>query len=347
METAVARGRSATEAEAVPAAPPSSWLFYWGCLLALLAVELVVLAPPFDTAADLGASWQGHMLFMLQHGFRPAFITGFIAAAFFGWPVFIDELHQTSEQPRTGGSARWLMLHLALIVPLVIGSLAKRPGRLTSVAGGEVWVLGWAMLGFGALITLVLAALPIRFWKRWLNRSRGLISCAAVIGWASYLLGTWAETLLGSLQRSTFALTVLLLQAVGLAVQADPAQHLIATRGFVVRIAPVCSGIEGIGLVTVFLAVYLWLYRNELRFTQVLVLLPAGMFGIWLLNGLRIAALVLIGNWAPEAAVRGFHSVAGWLFFNAVACVLVWTSRRFRWFRMSGTGRIGLNPAPG
>jgi exosortase E/protease (VPEID-CTERM system) len=310
-------------------------------------VELVALAPPFDTAADLGANWQGHMLFLLQHGFRPAFITGFIAAIFFGWPVLIDELRQTSEQLRTGGSARWLMLHIALIVPLVFGSLAKRPGRLTSVAGGEVWVLGWAALGSGALITLALAALPIRFWKRWLNRSRARISCAIAIGWAAYLFGTTAETLLSSLQRSTFALTVLLLQAVGLAVQADPAQHLIATRGFAVRIAPICSGIEGIGLVTVFLAVYLWLYRDELRFPQVLVLLPAGMFGIWLLNGFRIAALVLIGNWAPEAAVRGFHSVAGWLFFNAMACLLVWTSRRFQWFRMYRSGRAQLNPALG
>jgi exosortase/archaeosortase family protein len=56
---------------------------------------------------------------------------------------------------------------------------------------------------------------------------------------------------------------------------------------------------------------------------------------IWLLNGLRITALVLIGDRAPEAAVRGFHSVAGWLLFNGAIFSLVAVSWRMDFFRCS------------
>jgi exosortase/archaeosortase family protein len=110
---------------------------------------------------------------------------------------------------------------------------------------------------------------------------------------------------------------------------------MVSTPSFAVHIAPACSGIEGIGLVSVFLAVYLWVYRRDLRFPQAYVLLPIGMLTIWLLNAVRIALLVLIGGWAPEAAVKGFHSVAGWLFFNAAVCGLAAASWRFKFFRPS------------
>ncbi len=44
-----------------------------------------------------------------------------------------------------------------------------------------------------------------------------------------------------------------------------------------------------------------------------------GLPGV-VLNSARIAALVLIGNaGAPDIALRGFHSQAGWIAFNAVA----------------------------
>jgi exosortase E/protease (VPEID-CTERM system) len=50
------------------------------------------------------------------------------------------------------------------------------------------------------------------------------------------------------------------------------------------------------------------------------------------LNALRIAALMLIGYAGfPDVASFGFHSQAGWIAFNVVACGLAFFSRRSAW----------------
>src|SRR5208283_2871860 len=51
---------------------------------------------------------------------------------------------------------------------------------------------------------------------------------------------------------------------------------------------------------------------------------------------LRVAALMLIGaSGFPAVAVYGFHSQAGWIAFIAVACALVYFSRRSAWLNRS------------
>jgi len=76
------------------------------------------------------------------------------------------------------------------------------------------------------------------------------------------------------------------------------------------------------------------------------VLLPLGALTIWIVNALRIVALIVIGTsgW-PAVARGGFHSQAGWLAFNAVALGFVAVTMRGRYFRKtmapaveSGTG---------
>jgi exosortase E/protease (VPEID-CTERM system) len=321
------------------------WLPYRICLLTLLIVELACLAPPFDTSIDLARRWPGSVLFTVQHGLRPSFITGLVALALFAWPPLTDELRQFQDAPGDRKTAlKWLMVHGVVIIPLVIGSALKRPGRIGSTAEGVVWVSGWFTLGAAALISLVLALLPIRFWRTWLKRRRNALLSAASVGVAAYLLGSWCQSLWVFLQRGTFAVVVLLLEWVGLVVQVDPAQSVISTTKFAVEVGPLCSGIEGIGLVAVCLSVYLWLYRAELRFPQAWLLLPLGILSIWFLNGVRIAALVVIGEWAPDVAVSGFHSVAGWLFFNLVVGCLIWAGQRFQLFRRSDS-RIGPSSA--
>lgn len=66
---------------------------------------------------------------------------------------------------------------------------------------------------------------------------------------------------------------------------------------------------------------------------QALLLLPAGVIALFVLNSARIAALVWIGDHgAPEVAAGGFHSQAGWLSFNAVAIGICVAAGRIRWF---------------
>jgi exosortase E/protease (VPEID-CTERM system) len=94
-----------------------------------------------------------------------------------------------------------------------------------------------------------------------------------------------------------------------------------------IEIAAPCSGYEGLALVTVFVAVYLWLFRQRLVFPRALWLLPAGLLAMWAANVLRIAALVVVGtSISPQIAVQGFHSQAGWIAFTAIALGLIWVS---------------------
>src|SRR5262249_32526433 len=133
-------------------------------LFILLVLELVFLTPPFDTSIDLAGSGQGRLLFTIQHALRPTIITAAIAFIFLNWPELRNELGELHEEPGDRAvAAKWLMVHFVLLVPLVYGSLAKSPGRLSSLLNGETWLFGWIILGSAALAALGLAALPLRF----------------------------------------------------------------------------------------------------------------------------------------------------------------------------------------
>jgi exosortase/archaeosortase family protein len=86
----------------------------------------------------------------------------------------------------------------------------------------------------------------------------------------------------------------------------------IGTPRFQVEVAPECSGLEGIGLMLAFGVTWIVLFREQCRFPQVFLPLPAGAVLIFLLNSVRITALILIGNAGAERiALGGFHSQAG------------------------------------
>jgi exosortase E/protease (VPEID-CTERM system) len=128
----------------------------------------------------------------------------------------------------------------------------------------------------------------------------------------------------------------------------DPHTFTIGTRLFSVQVAPDCSGYEGIGLVVVFVAIQLWLWRARLRFPRAFLLLPIGMVAVWLANAIRIAALVEVGaHWSPDIAVGGFHSYGGVLLFIAVALGTTAAAHRSTFFDTSvnPSGALGANPA--
>jgi exosortase E/protease (VPEID-CTERM system) len=115
-----------------------------------------------------------------------------------------------------------------------------------------------------------------------------------------------------------------------------PEAFLLGTASFQVEITYACSGIEGISLVTIFLAIYFWLFRNELRFPQVFWLFPLGIIATWLANAVRIAMLIAIGaSYSPEVALRGFHAQAGWIAFTLIAIGAIALSNRMQFFTVS------------
>ncbi len=113
----------------------------------------------------------------------------------------------------------------------------------------------------------------------------------------------------------------------------NPATMVIGTQRFHVQIANQCSGLEGVGLILAFGILWLLLFRSECQFPRSLVLIPFGITLSFLLNSVRIAALILIGNaGAPQVAVGGFHSQAGWIAFSAVGVGFCLVVQRVPWF---------------
>ena len=312
------------------------WIARLIVLSLLLAAELTLLTLPFDATKNLSvaSSWSG-LLSKAQDGVRAVFITSLLAMLFFSRPVIADEFRKIAGA--LGGDRRiwlpWLEIHLILVSFLAVGTALRGAIFPASATGAEAWWLLWAALAFGTFTSWGLVLLPARFWIGWISRSRIALVGSVILGWLAYLLGNCSQLLWTSLQRSTFEMVVLLLEAVGYRhLIVETQTFIIGTSRFTVRVSPQCSGFEGIGLICAVLGAYCWFYRRELRFPAALFLLPIGIAGVWLLNSVRIAALILIGDVNEVAAVKGFHSVAGWLFFNLTACGLIWTSSHSGFF---------------
>lgn len=87
---------------------------------------------------------------------------------------------------------------------------------------------------------------------------------------------------------------------------------VFAADGFHVSIAPSCAGSQGMILATLIALLFVMLEHKRLRLHRVLFLVPLLACLMFLINAIRIAALLYIGaNWSPEIAVNGFHSNFG------------------------------------
>jgi exosortase E/protease (VPEID-CTERM system) len=113
-----------------------------------------------------------------------------------------------------------------------------------------------------------------------------------------------------------------------------PEQSVIGVDAFEVVIAPICSGVDGFGLVLVFQVLWLSLARARIRFGRALLLLPLGAVAAMGTNIVRIAVLVLLGaSGREDLALGAFHSKLGWLLFVAVALASVAAAEHVAWFR--------------
>jgi exosortase E/protease (VPEID-CTERM system) len=114
-----------------------------------------------------------------------------------------------------------------------------------------------------------------------------------------------------------------------------PEESVLGVGDFSVEVAPVCSGVDGVGLVFVLLALWLSLARARIRpLRAALVLVPAGAALSLGANVLRIAALTLLGGAGHEdLAVGAFHSKIGWILFLGIAFALVAAAEHVPWLQ--------------
>ncbi|MBK8010269.1 MAG: exosortase E/protease, VPEID-CTERM system [Deltaproteobacteria bacterium] len=222
--------------------------------------------------------------------------------------------------------------HLIAVIAFftVTGHALPSPDRASATGTpSEGIALLWFFSAGAVMLTTVLTVFEGRpllsfLRSRWriVLLAMGLACGAQLAGSASAAL--WTPLSSATLEGSARVLVMLVPEVV-----LDPESSVLGTDRFLVEVAPECSGIEGIGLILVFLGVYLWFFRRQLRFPAVLILIPLAVVFIWVANLLRIALLVAVGHWlSPAIAVGGFHSKAGWLFFCVVALSMVGLSRR-------------------
>jgi exosortase E/protease (VPEID-CTERM system) len=227
--------------------------------------------------------------------------------------------------------------HAWRIVPVQVASYALFL-RLTLLAfvGGmwsspvaTLWVLAWTGAGLATGIFWLLAVMPASTWVRLASRCSSLVAPCAILMTVSLVSGSLAGRAWAPLRGWTFLLAGWILKSLGQDVVSRPADLILGTKEFSVAIHPACSGHEGIGLMLLFVGSYLWFFRDRLRFPGAYLLLPLGALAIWLVNALRIAALVMFGTYvSPQGAADGFHSQIGWVGFIAVSLGVVALAQR-------------------
>ena len=302
-------------------------------LAALFFSEKVFLGEFVDFHRAQAAQGFGEFVRTAQHwGFR--FAVAFAAATVvFAIVRATPQLRSVDLYVRTSRmSMRYVLVHIlsiAILVPLTY--LLYRDG-VTPLALTAVVTL-WLVFGVAAMLAAGLAMIA---WPLWRDAARAIGSTwryAALIA----LLGTgawqWSERLWVPATALTFDLVRRVLLPIIPTLSANASTHVLSTDRFAVEITEVCSGLEGMGLMLAFTLAWLLYFRKEYIFPRAVLLIPIGLAAMFALNVLRIATLMLIGYVGfPGVAAYGFHSQAGWIAFNSVACALAFLSRRSSWF---------------
>lgn len=302
----------------------------------LLLTELLLLLSSFS-AAPLETGSEPWMRLMSLAGTAPRILLAIATAMLLFGP------RSPSTSARSPPDAPRSLAVLAALCLAQLGSFALLyrlsdrifDEHLAGAGRPEPWLIAWAISVVATASFAAWLCRPLSALLAWLRRSAPFLLGACLLGVAAWLAGAYvADDLALPLRGPTLWMTVRL---VGLFVPetfVDAEQFIVGTPAFQVRIAPQCSGFEGIGLTCVFSLAYLCVYRRRLRFPQSFLLPVIGVLAVWLINALRLAGFVLLGaSGHADLAAGGFHSVAGTLAFCLVALGLVALSRRLRFFR--------------
>lgn len=246
----------------------------------------------------------------------------------------------------------WPVLALQACAYAVTAALAVallRPGAPPPSPG--------AMAGFMACAAVtgllaLRAAAPLRWLLTALARRWVAPLVALSVGLLAWRAAAAAEGLWGLLSAVTLHAAGALASAAGAAIRVDAARSVIWASGLRIEIAPICSGVDGIGLVVLFQAVWIALARERIRWERALLLLPLGAAAALAGNVLRVAVLTLLAAAGrPDLAFGGFHSKLGWAFFIAIALGSVAVAERSRWLARpagaEGGAAAGAPPGAG
>lgn len=300
-----------------------------GCVLGL---EYLALSLAYDAAGLLDRSGALRALGGIGVAAGAAVVVVAISAVAFGSRYRVAWASAVAHSARERWDLRWLGVHALAFAGLGVLShalFAPHAQMTHTLPAGILWLLCLVI----SVISLLLAVLTLRALRLFCADVASLLGGGALFGLVAWGAGLLTLELWGSLSTVTLYAVATVLQYIVPTLVFDPVMADVGDASFYVRVAPFCSGYEGIGLIVVFIGVYAWTARETLRFPRAWLLFPIAIVAVFVGNVLRIVALIEVGLWiSPDVAVDGFHSKAGWVFFCAIGLGLVAWSRRSPWF---------------
>lgn len=225
---------------------------------------------------------------------------------------------------------------LGVVIALTpLSFLNGAEGTSSLIPSLAFWTIGMILMLGGAALFIA----PLSRWRSFVAAEWSALLPAAIVALiapsvSARLQPIWSIDWISS---QTFTVVASIIDAMGYDTFADPSAKVIGAGEFYIQIANVCSGIEGIALVTLFVTLYLWLFRKDLRFPLALLLYPIGIAASATFNIIRITILLYIGlEGNPELAVGGFHSHAGWMMFTLVALGVIGLAQTVPALRRTG-----------
>lgn len=315
-------------------------------IVAVLAVE-TVLASYFIQLSPLDSlSSAADVVHKIQHWLFRFIIAYGISLAMLSYlraNVYTAAAAAAAHAPLRWG---WGAVHLALFAPFAW--LSAELYTSSAPASFTVLAIAWHACALAGCLALFAAMAPLGVWRAVLRQTHGLALFAVLPAAAAVAAIRASQMLWGPAARITFHIVRTLLHPVLPQLQSDPGTLVLGTGRFAVQIAEACSGLEGIGLLLAFCAGWLWLFRRDYYFPRALLIVPIGVLVIFLLNAVRIAALVLIGNAGYDrVAMLGFHSQAGWIAFNLTAFGIAVLAHRSPWISRAAHQNLGIaTPGP-
>jgi exosortase E/protease (VPEID-CTERM system) len=298
---------------------------------ALTLVEIFLTSFSFNFATGL-PEWINPVT--LAKASAQAVVVALAVLVLIAWPVRDRIANAWSLTMRDYNWRASVIVNLALFAALLAATVAFSELVARSASPPWHWFALYCLLLLATASSLAALAAPLGFW-RWLARDMpSQIATAAISGVLLVVAGRLALESWSSLAGWTLHAAYWILSFYETDVVLDIGRSMLGAGDFHVRVTKECSGYEGIGLVTAFLAFYCRLMRRHLRFPHALLLIPIGIAASWTLNAIRIALLISVGTHvSPEVALNGFHSQAGWIAFLGIAIGLMVVSTKSPYFR--------------
>jgi exosortase E/protease (VPEID-CTERM system) len=309
--------------------------FRWIALVLLAIIELAWIRGVFSFPVVTGHSGLSAWILSAIHKHVSISIIGQLIIAFLAAFLLIiaqrwKQVVATLVHDKHYRWQRWLLCHAASLVVFVTvcWPVFGPSGEITELS--TAWLIGCLISGSTVIVSLFLGVASASTWLRVIYIERTSLMLAVLISLALSGSVKLAQSLWPALREVTMWSAHGLLSVFYADVYIEPSAALLGAGPFLVEIAPACSGYEGIALITIFVSLYIWLFRNELTFPAVLLLFPIGIAVMWTANIVRIVMLIGIGaSFSPEIAISGFHSQAGWIGFSIVSLGIIALAHRY------------------